>query len=595
MKFKTPALGFTDSYKLSHDGFTPDDLTEVFSNGTPRFFHYFKDKYPDFEGRFVTFGTQYMVRYVKDLFDGFFKQDKEREINRLKRVFTRYIGLNDYSRFEQLHDLGYLPIEIKALPEGSIVNIGVPIFTIRNTHPDFDWLTNYLETLLSMLIWKPLTIANIAREFHKLSIRFADETCDDRSHIMFQNHDFSERGQDGPDADEAIGMAWLTHSFGTDNTPGVFGADYYYKGEECGIVGLSVAASEHAVVTCNIINNAMLANPGKNIEDIEFTDEMLKAGEKEFLKDVLQVYYPTGIVSSVFDSYDYWAALTEILPEIKDVIMSRDGKLVVRPDSGDPIEVVCGTVEVWDGNNFDSVDDAAEYFKEKLIEEINEETAHGERGVDSATGYFSFEDNIYAFDVSVDWNRYDKQFYFIECDYVENIRVVELTPQQKGTVQVLWETFGGKVNSKGYKVLDEHIGLIYGDGINYYRAKEIFTRLKQKGFASSNIVYGVGSYTLHLVSRDDLGFAIKATHCVIGGRKLPICKNPKTDTSKKSAKGYLYVSKNDNSDYILESDVSFEKHMSEDNLLRTIFKDNEFFNEVSIDDIRRNLGVPTSL
>ena len=571
MKFKTPALGFTDSYKLSHDGFTPDDLTEVFSNGTPRFFHYFKDKYPDFEGRFVTFGTQYMVRYVKDLFDGFFKQDKEREINRLKRVFTRYIGLNDYSRFEQLHDLGYLPIEIKALPEGSIVNIGVPIFTIRNTHPDFDWLTNYLETLLSMLIWKPLTIANIAREFHKLSIRFADETCDDRSHIMFQNHDFSERGQDGPDADEAIGMAWLTHSFGTDNTPGVFASDYYYKGEECGIIGLSVAASEHAVVTCNIINNAMLANPGKNIEDIEFTDEMLKAGEKEFLKDVLQVYYPTGIVSSVFDSYDYWAALSEILPEIKDIVMNRDGKLVVRPDSGDPIEVVCGTIKILDFVNHDEA--TPSYHK-----------AHEE----------GHTEDFYVY------NLEDKKFYvytYADAKLKSSIQITEFfpTPEQKGTLRVLWEIFGGTINSKGYKVLDQHIGLIYGDGINYYRAKEIFTRMKILGFASSNIVYGVGSYSLHLVSRDDLGFAIKATHCVIGGRKLPICKNPKTDTSKKSAKGYLYVSKNDNSDYILESDVSFEKHMSEDNLLRTIFKDNEFFNEVSIDDIRRNLGVPTSL
>lgn len=590
MQFRTPALGFTDSYKLSHDGFTPDDLNEVFSNGTPRFYHYFKQKYPDFEGKLVTFGTQYMVKYVKDLFDTFFTADKDREIARLKRVFTRYIGLQDYSRFEDLHDLGYLPIEIRALPEGAMINFGLPIFTIRNTHPEFDWLTNYLETILSFLIWKPLTVANISREFYKLSMKFAEETCDDTSHVKFQNHDFSERGQSGCDSTESVGMAWLSHSIGTDNTPGVFGADYYYKGEECGIVGLSVPASEHAVVTCNIINNAIMSQ-NVPVEELVITDEMLKAGEKQFLLDVLTKYYPTGIVSSVFDSYDYWAALTEILPEIKDVIMSRDGKLVVRPDSGDPIEVVCGTVTVWDGNNFDSVDDAAEYFKEKLIEEINEETAHGERGVDSATGYFSFEDNIYAFDVSVDWNRYDKRFYFIECDYVENIRGVELTPQQKGTVQVLWEIFGGKVNSKGYKVLDEHIGLIYGDGINYYRAKEIFTRLKQKGFASSNIVYGVGSFTLNLISRDDLGFAIKATHCKVGTRNVPIYKDPKTDSGKKSAKGYLFVSKSEDGSYNLESDVSFEKHMSDENMLGIILKDGNFFNEVSLDDIRRDLNL----
>lgn len=573
MKQRTPALGFTDSYKLSHDGFTPEDLNEVFSNGTPRFYHYFKRKYPDFEERYVAFGTQYMVTFVKDLFDEFFTADKEKEINRLKRVFTRYIGLQDYTRFENLHDLGYLPIEIKALPEGALVKFGVPLFTIRNTHPDFDWLTNYLETLLSLLIWKPLTVANISREFYKLSMKFSEETCDDTSHVKFQNHDFSERGQDGCDSDEAVGMAWLTHSIGTDNTPGVFGADYYYKGEDCGIVGLSVPASEHAVVTLNIINNAVKAQ-NKDPKDIIFTEQMMKEGETEFLKDVLQVYYPTGIVSSVFDSYDYWRALTEILPEIKEIIMNRDGKLVVRPDSGDPCDVVCGTLDIKEYETLDMISQDHELFDHYASLPGKEFTVYA---------YILSEKRYYE----VKYTRYNSQNLFER----KTISLFEPTPEEKGSIRCLWEIFGGTINSKGYKVLDPHIGLIYGDGINYLRANEIFERLKAKGFASSNVVYGVGSFSLHLSSRDDLGFAIKATHCKVGNLNLSIFKDPKTDSSKKSAKGYLFVYKDENGEYNLESDVSFEKHMSNENMLQTILLNGEYSNQVSLDDIRRDLGV----
>ena len=419
-----------------------------------------------------------------------------------------------------------------------------------------------------MLIWKPLTYANIAREFYKLSMKYSDLTCDDSSHVKFQNHDFSERGQDGCSSDEAVAMAWLTHSIGTDNTPGVFATDYYYKGEECNIVALSVPASEHAVVTGNIINNA---SKNSDNEDFVITDEMLKVGETEFLKDVLQKYYPTGIVSSVFDSYDYWRAVTEILSEVKDIIMNRDGKLVVRPDSGNPCDVVCGTMYFTSYKTFDDA------YKQHIPNAFkNEEFSHKKYNV-------YIEDTKSYFEICVEIEK--------GSEFSVNSKEIFPTPEEKGSIQCLWEIFGGTTNSKGYKVLDSHIGLIYGDGINYQRANEIFSRLKNKGFASSNVVYGVGSYSLHLSSRDDLGFAIKATHCVVGNRNLPIYKDPKTDTTKKSARGYLYVDKDESGDFVLESDVSLEKHLSESNELKTIFVDGLYKNQVSMDDIRRNLKV----
>ena len=158
-----------------------------------------------------------------------------------------------------------------------------------------------------------------------------------------------------------------------------------------------------------------------------------------------------------------------------------------------------------------------------------------------------------------------------------------------GTVAMLWEIFGGYINDKHFKVLDDHIGMIYGDGITYARAKEIFERLSYKGFASSNVVFGIGSYTLNMISRDDLGCAIKATHATYNGEEISLYKNPKTDSAKKSAKGYLFVHETDNG-LELESDVSFEKQDSDDNMLKLLFRDGVFSNCVSLDSIRSKLN-----
>jgi nicotinamide phosphoribosyltransferase len=181
------AVLMSDSYKNSHYGFSPKGLTEIYSNGTPRFDYYFKEKYPEFEGKYVQFGHQYMVRMIHSMYETFFKTEKSEAIKQISDVLGPYLNETNYERHKKLHSLGYLPIEFRALEEGSLVNIGVPSFTIRNTHPDFSWLTNYLETIISCELWKPMTVATVARQFHLLSKKYSDKTCDSDVHLNFQN------------------------------------------------------------------------------------------------------------------------------------------------------------------------------------------------------------------------------------------------------------------------------------------------------------------------------------------------------------------------------------------------------------------------
>lgn len=540
------ALLMTDSYKLSHAGFTPDGLTKIYSNGTCRFSKYFKAKYKCFDDRVLFFGMQYVVKELNTMFKSFFKHDKEKEINKLKSFLTPYIGMTDFSRFEDLHDLGYLPVEIKALPEGSSVNLKIPLFTITNTHPDFHWLPNYLETAISAMLWKPLTVATIGKEFKDLSLSYSKQTCDNDDHVDYQCHDFSERGQSGLENSGINGAAWLVSHKGTDNTPALIACKQYYKDIPIGVG--SVPASEHSISSASIINNANKIALSSPHPTQELLDNLLYKGEKQFIYDTLTKYYPEGIVSLVLDTYDYWGALTKILPELKSEIMSRNGKLVIRPDSGNPVRMVCGYDIIDLTDQYATLQDALDYWG-----------VHAEENASTEVIKHNNEYRLINRDSAGTPGFYSKISKY----------------EAEGSISVLWEIFGGIVNSRGFKVLDEHIGLIYGDGITYDRAHEILHRLSNKGFASSNVIFGVGSYTLGMISRDDLGFAIKATSCTIDDKNVPIYKDPKTDANKKSAKGYLFVSKV-NGEYVLEDNVSYEKEQSKENELKVIYKDGKF-------------------
>ena len=484
-------LFLTDGYKTGHHQQYPKGTTLVYSNFTPR-----SNKYgPKGCDQVVSFGQQMIMRQLHEVFQkDFFSQPKDQVCREMKQELSMYLRMDyDVSHFEALYDLGYLPIEVRSLTEGTLVPIKVPVLTIYNTHPDFYWLTNYLETILSNLMWKPLTSATIAHQYRKVLTKWMEKTDKDNAwFIDWQGHDFSMRGMDSVEAVISSGLGHLTSFSGTDSLPAIYGARKYYGAE--GFVAGSVPATEHSVMCAG----------GKEDEESTF-------------RRLLETY-PKGILSVVSDTWDLWRVCTEHIVALKEEILARDGKLVIRPDSGDPVDILCGREE--------QLSDAPGEYK---------------------------------------------------------------TPAEIGVIELLWDVFGGTVNKQGYKVLDPHIGAIYGDSITIERADEICRRLEAKGFASTNVVLGIGSFTYQFNTRDTFGFAMKATYCEINGEGREIFKDPITDDgTKKSATGLLCVTRDEyNGDYVLMDRVDWET--SKGGELKTIYRDGKFENTTTLSEIRENL------
>jgi nicotinamide phosphoribosyltransferase len=481
----------TDGYKTGHHQQYPKGTTLVYSNFTPR-----SNKYaPAGCDKVISFGQQMVMRQIDKMFeDHFFKLDKEEVCGEIHNELSMYLGTNyDVSHIEALHDLGYLPIHVKALPEGTLVPIKVPVLTIYNTKPEFYWLPNFLETIISNLLWKPMTSATIAFAYKKVLHKWATETNPDAiEFVNWQGHDFSMRGMDSVDATVASGLGHLTSFDGSDSLPTIFGARKYYgvSGFVCG----SVPATEHSVMCA-----------GGKEDEIDTFRRLLET-------------YPAGILSVVSDTWDLWKVCTEHVVTLKEEILARDGKLVIRPDSGDPVDILCG--KRW-----------------------NDEQ-----------------------------NPYD-----------ENVDVAE-----KGVIELLWDVFGGTVNEQGYKVLDPHIGAIYGDSITVDRANQICERLKAKGFASTNVVLGIGSFTYQYNTRDTFGFAMKATYVEVDGEAREIFKDPITDDgTKKSATGLLCVEET-NGAIGLYDKVSWNTEAT--GLLQTIYINGGFDNPITLSEIKQKIA-----
>ena len=307
---------------------------------------------------------------------------------------------------------------------------------------------------------------------------------------------------------------------------------------------------------------------------------VLKHAEYLYLEEVL-AKFPDGILAYVGDSYDYFAFVTEVLPLAKDTIMGREGKMIVRGDSGNPVDIICGS-DIKDYSKFLDLNQAAYqafsencYIKTQKDPQLSVKFYY--KGVSYKTTY-----NI----------QFDRQGVVDGWSHAETIEC-QLTPEEKGTIQILYETFGGTTNDLGYKVLDEHIGMIYGDGITMERAIEVFTRLKYKGYASLNIVFGIGAYSIAaMLSRDDLGIAVKATAATVtngdSSITVPVYKEPKTDTSKKSAKGFLKVSYDKDTEmYSLKDNVTYED--SYEGEMKIVFIDGVFTEQPTFQEIKDRL------
>ncbi len=575
----TNVLTHCDSYKLSHKGFMSNETEKIYSNLTPRVHKYFPVPTPFFDKKAVFFGLQYFIKdyLINEWNTSFFSRPKEEVIKKFKRRTDSYLGQDSVSmeHFEELHDLGYLPISIKALPEGTSVPMRVPFLTIVNTHDGFAWLTNYLETILSCEVWKPCFTATLVKAYRTLIETYAQETVGNKNHIPFQLHGFEFRGMSGRHDAAISGAGLLLSSCGTDTIPAIDLLEEYYNADaEKEFIAASVPASEHSITSL-----------GTSI-----------GSELDFFRDSITKHYPTGIVSLVSDTYDFFKVVTEYATILKEDILNRKvnaiglAKVVFRPDSGNPIRIVCGDIiPSYDNNpNIADLGTAQSWAMEDIVASIAEETPHGECGVGNVTQYFKFQGKVYKIEVEIEWNRHDKQYYYIDGNRIISCQETVLTPQQKGAVECLWEIFGGTVSDKGYKVLHERIGLIYGDGSSYEMISGILAGLKAKGFASSNIVFGVGSFSMNLCTRDSLGIAQKATWAQVNGKGFDIFKDPITDSGmKKSAKGLLRVDIIDG-ELTLKDQCTLEEEAGGE--LKEVFRDGKLLIDQSLTEIRKRVS-----
>lgn len=502
MKTIYPATLLCDFYKVSHKDQYPKGTEVVYSTFTPRSNKYF----PQANGA-VVFGIQAFVKkYLIEYFDvHFFSRPLDEVVAEYVRYIKYTLGVEepDTSHIEELHKLGYLPLRLKALKEGTIAPLKVPFLTLENTRPDLVssfWITNYLESLMSAEIWQPVTSATTAHEYRKILDAYAIMTTGSTEGVDFQAHDFSLRGMAGLEAAAASGAGHLLSFVGTDTIPAIAYHEHYYGANiEKELVGTSIPATEHSVMSANT--------------DADSRDEY------DMYHRLLTEVYPKGIFSVVSDTYDFWKVIGEILPRLKEVILGRDGKMVIRPDSGDPVLILCG-----------------------------DETSDNEL-------------------------------------------------VRKGLIESLYDIIGGTVNELGYKVLDPHIGAIYGDSITLERALEILTRLQRKGFASTNIVLGVGSYTYQGVTRDSLGQAMKATYAMVNGEERLLFKDPKTDDgTKRSQRGRVAVIKVDG-ELVLQDGLdkkTYDTNFANMDLLEDVFVDGVLVRYQSLTEIRELLASHTS-
>lgn len=542
--FNTNALLLKDFYKAVHSEMLPKGMTKSVSYFTPR-----KSRV-DRWNKVVNFGLQAFCKtFLIDYFNqNFFNRPEEEVVNEYKHYMEKTMGTGicDFEKVRNLHKLGYLPIEIVSLPEGAQVPIHCPIFGITNTHPDFAWLGQALESLISAELWYPMVCATVGHSYREVVDKYYDETCEDSVPRRRALGDFDFRGDQGLDAALKAGSAWCLSFVNTATVPVIPYLEAMYNCD-CGKeeVGFGAVSTEHFVMCSNSAFDTLYNSDGYEYKDID------PHRERIFIKRALTELYPNTSFSCVCDSYDYWNVVDNILPTLKDEILAHNGCLLVRGDSGDCVDVVTRTV-----------------FR-------------------------------------------------------------------------LWDTFGGTVNSKGYKVLDPHVKALYGDSITIQRAERIYEILKVNGFAASNVALGVGSFSMHCIeeeeivsgptalsyideygkvqtgksenmttvwhtalkpfTRDTFSMAIKAVYAEFTTEsgtffRLPIYKDPKTDREaggdnmKKSQKGCCVVIKTDDG-YRFEDGFTWDGAKSYvGNQLRTVFFDGELVNEQSLSDIRNRLN-----
>lgn len=325
--FNINPLLLIDFYKATHDKMLPKGMTKSVSYFTPRMSRIKR------WNNVVVFGLQAFIKtYLIDYFNkNFFGKTRDQVVNEYIYYMTHSLGegIANCDKIGKLHDLGYLPIEINALPEGALCPIKVPFLSITNTHDDFCWLPQALESLISSELWYPMVCATVGKTYRDIVNKYYDISVDDSIKRSKALSNFDFRGDKGFDAALKAGSGWCM-SFELSATVPI--VPYLEKMYPCNCSKEPVAyggiSTEHFVMCSNYA---------------------VDGDERTFIKRLITEIYPNGNVSCVMDSYDYWNVIDNILPSLKNEILNRDGSLLCRGDSGDPIEVVTKTVfKLWD-------------------------------------------------------------------------------------------------------------------------------------------------------------------------------------------------------------------------------------------------------
>lgn len=450
----------TDSYKITHHYFYP--------KGTKKIYSYLESRVGAEFNKTIFYGLQYIIKkYLKG------KVVSQEKIDEADNLMQTHLGEGIFNREGWQYILdefdGMLPIEIKAVPEGTPVDVGNVLMTVENTDDKCYWLVNYLESLL-LQVWYPSTIATLSAEVRKLANFYLDVTGSDKSNLDFMLHDFGYRGATSTESSMLCGSAHLLSFSGTDTIPALTIPENYYNDSE--VYGFSVQATEHSVMT-----------------------SLGQDGEIQQALNVIE-NAKNGILSMVIDSYDYRNFLIQTSTEgseLNDAILkflSIDGnKVVFRPDSGEPVSTT------------------------------------------------------------------------IDC------------------LNILESGFGSYDTESGYKVFDANIGLLWGDGLNYHKIRDILFAMKSNGWAAENIIFGMGGGLHSSVNRDTQRNAFKCSAQLRDGQWFDIFKNP-LDSSKKSKTGRFKL---------IEDDGSFKTISIDDegdDILRTVFKDGKLLVDEKYCDVK---------
>lgn len=561
-----------DFYKACHAEQYPKDMTMIYSPGTPRL-----SRLSDIEEVTYIGGQAFSKEIlIKAFNECFFNLPEEEVVRQYKRVMVNTLT-KDESRADKiraLHRLGYLPVALYTVPEGTSTKIGVPQSCFVNTHPDFAWITNTLETLYSCYIWHIQVAAEVGKRYRKIVDEYVEKTCDPGIRAARMLGDFSMRGQHCHESAMKASAAWLCSFLNTATVPAIMWLEDNYN---CDIekeeVGYGALSFEHSTVTSNYA---------------------LDGDEETLLKRALTEIYPNDNFSFLTDSYDHDNFLLNVVPACKDEILAHNGTVLFRGDSGDPVEIIAGKKIHAALLDEDELNDLHYWFRDWAYDQdIEYEETH----------YFNINGTYYKVRFNAEYIKErggysDSNYYFLD-DYDITWEEVEPSLELLGMVWYLDQIFGSTLNSKAYKVLNSHVKAIYGDSMTPSRVKEAYERLAAQGYAINNVIFGVGSFSfmcledetgrMNPYTRDTFGYAIKATYGEDKtGAPVMIYKQPKALAWKKSPKGCIVVAA-DGQSYTDEHTFEEAHGPAAENLLELVFRDGKMIKETSLAEIRNRM------